>query len=366
MALSESGGWKPVEPVRALTAVRGLAAWWVVAYHFRDVLPSDAHPSLTWFLDQGYLAVDLFFVLSGFVIALNYGVRFERKLFNRDVYTGFLVLRLSRIYPLHLTILLLFAVNPLAITLFSTRGLTADLDLGYYGLSYLLIQAWGIIPGSGWNVPAWSISAEWLAYLLFPALAFSAFKLAGSPWRAILFSITVLSGLGVVTSMNSIGSLGSGVQIYGLLRCLSEFSAGIGLWHLGRGRQRRAFETPLSLLFATLCFWSFVLGREPDYIIMPAGFAALIYGLADERGSIARILRLRPLQYLGIMSYSTYMCHYLLKTWIKFIFVRPDTPSMLAFWLYLSAVLLASALLHPLVERPGQKWVRSTFMPAKP
>src|SRR3954454_8569619 len=104
-------------PITPLTSIRGIAAWWVVVYHFREALPGGVPTAFVAFASQGYLAVDLFFVLSGFVIAFNYFDDFQEFRFSK--YISFLGLRISRIYPLHFTMLLLFLSIPLAIVTFS-------------------------------------------------------------------------------------------------------------------------------------------------------------------------------------------------------------------------------------------------------
>ena len=89
--------------IRALTGVRGMAACLVAIYHFsptKDMAPGPLHNSV----GRGYLWVDLFFVLSGFVIALNYGHLFASG-FSRTAFATFLTRRVARIYPLYLAVL---------------------------------------------------------------------------------------------------------------------------------------------------------------------------------------------------------------------------------------------------------------------
>ena len=90
------------QAIPALTSIRGIAAWWVVLYHFREHLPSGCPEWLLALTAHGYLAVDLFFILSGFVLALNYAESLPGDLAGA---TGFYRLRFARIYPLHFVIL---------------------------------------------------------------------------------------------------------------------------------------------------------------------------------------------------------------------------------------------------------------------
>src|SRR6476646_6696636 len=114
--------------IRALTSVRGIAAWWIVLFHFREYVPLLNNSSID-IVGHGYLAVDLFFELSGFVIALNYG-RFFRNL-NMMEWFRFLGRLLARIYPLHLLMLLIFLLNPLVVGFLASRSIFARYDPGY-------------------------------------------------------------------------------------------------------------------------------------------------------------------------------------------------------------------------------------------
>jgi peptidoglycan/LPS O-acetylase OafA/YrhL len=95
--------------IKPLTGLRGLAALIVVLYHFleQDTYFQSVVPSL---IKRGYLGVDVFFVLSGFVMALSYGRCFKDRVTVSD-YTLFMVKRLARIFPLYLFITLIFQLK---------------------------------------------------------------------------------------------------------------------------------------------------------------------------------------------------------------------------------------------------------------
>src|SRR5947207_4699557 len=114
---------KPAQ-IFPLTSLRGLAAWWVAVYHFRDYLPLPSPNPIYDFFSRGYLAVDLFFVLSGFVLQLSY---FRNPIgITRSSIVEFALARVARIYPLHVFMLMLFTTVPLAIILYSSRGDTGN------------------------------------------------------------------------------------------------------------------------------------------------------------------------------------------------------------------------------------------------
>src|ERR1700751_3357252 len=102
-----------VEQLASLTPLRGIAALWVVLFHFCWRFPSIHPDRYTGAVYKGYLAVDLFFVLSGFVITHVYKEGFARGLSARR-YQNFLKARVARLYPLHLAVLLLFLAAAMA------------------------------------------------------------------------------------------------------------------------------------------------------------------------------------------------------------------------------------------------------------
>ena len=170
--------------IRALTSLRGIAAWWVVIFHFRQLLPANTPAILQTIAAQGYIAVDLFFVLSGCVITLNYATWFRRP--TPRAYANFLALRLARIYPLHVVMMLFYLLTAIVLALASHHPtLGPEYNPTYFLLSLVLLQNWGFTNDTAWNVPAWSISTEWFAYLIFPLLAVSLPTLTATTRRTL-------------------------------------------------------------------------------------------------------------------------------------------------------------------------------------
>ncbi len=158
--------------IKALTGLRIVAAVWVVLFHFRPLL-RDAAPgfldALTPVLNCGAQGVDLFFILSGFVLTWNYLDRMGWSWSTRAT-LHFLWLRLARVWPVYLVTLHLAALWVI-FTLHVGHVPSQEIDR-FTAISYvrqvLLVQLWfqPFFDNSSWDGPAWSISAEWLAYLL--------------------------------------------------------------------------------------------------------------------------------------------------------------------------------------------------------
>jgi len=144
--------------IRALTGLRGVAAVFVAAYHFG---PHITNKHFHWALHKGYLSVDLFFVLSGLVMAMTYQHWFLQGA-NPRVFARYMWLRIARIWPLYLTAVL----AALAMQVFRGHDLSDFTPSLLPNL--LMIQSWGLAPSI--NPPLWSVSTEFVAYLLFPGL----------------------------------------------------------------------------------------------------------------------------------------------------------------------------------------------------
>lgn len=340
--------------IKALTALRGIAAWWVVLYHFREIAPGVQKPVLANIADHGYLAVDLFFIMSGFVIALNYGRKFNSLSWAR--YQRFVWARIARLYPLHLFIMTLYLLNPVLIkTLSAMKFVGQRYDFGYYVMSLLLVQNWGFAKDVAWNVPAWSISTEFFAYLVFPLLWLIASKLTQHRLLEIGTAL-VLIALAIIGHF-ILGELGGHIASLGLVRCVVEFSLGLLLFLLVREACVPSSSKALVILVPMVTI-SLLLDL-PDYLAAPAAFMLLITALLDEKSVGSQLLNRTPLVWLGEISFSTYLVHYLIRDWIKFTLLRPEVSTSLAFGVYVTATLIISPVLYCTVERPGRRFLRA-------
>ncbi len=162
------------EQLPSLTSLRGIAALWVVLYHYTaQYLPNLDTSNYTQVIGKGYLAVDMFFMLSGFVMTHVYHHAFSKSI--TDNYKGFLVARFARLYPLHIFILLLFVATAASANFAAnaTTGVShtipAEGPRSFTALFANIFMVQGLEAGKlSWNYPAWSISVEFIAYLAFP------------------------------------------------------------------------------------------------------------------------------------------------------------------------------------------------------
>jgi len=337
----------------ALTGLRGIAAWAVVLYHIRTSLTAILPGSAIAVLAKGYLAVDLFFVLSGFVLWYNYAPRFrERGLGEAG---AFLWRRVARIWPLHAVILGVFVA--FALLLLATGRDTSDYPFAELPLHVMLVQNWGLTPELTWNHPAWSISTEMAAYLAFPLVVLAA-KWERMATAALLgVAVALMSAIYLVFWVSDDTNIGADISHLGLGRCLLEFSLGNVLclvWLRWRGNPGAA---PLAFVSGALVLGVGVALALPETAFVPASFASLLLALALGRGAVVRALSSVVPRYLGEISYSTYLAHTLLFVLFKLSFVdaslQLDWPRCLGFLLL---VLAASAALYHGIEKPAQRW----------
>ena len=336
-------GSKPRAEILAFTALRGLAAWWVAIYHFDEVLP--VHGPFERFIVNGPLAVDLFFVMSGYVMALSYGAAFESGISWRG-YGRFMGLRLARIYPLHIVMLIGFLSVPIALELTGRPPLWGHLQPDAFVASVFLVQNW-FNGDLDWNVPAWSISTELMFYLLFPAAVFLLAKVVRNIGLVLLAGVATLLFLAL-----AFGSA-SYTDEFGLMRCLPECLLGMLLFH--SARLAPMGPTGSAGLF---CVSIGAMGLDAarlgtDQATMPLAFACLLWSLTEPRFWVSRLLSNPVLLWLGRVSFSTYLAHFLVKYWLKFL-LGGRVPDTVLFVAYIACVTLASWVLHHAVELPGQ------------
>jgi peptidoglycan/LPS O-acetylase OafA/YrhL len=338
--------------IHSLTALRAIAAWWVVLYHFREHMFFDRGGTADVIASHGYLAVDFFFVLSGFIIARRY---FIPRIDLAEL-TTFLRARFARIYPLHIFMSLLFTLN-VAAFLLTGRPVPADrYDPIALALNLVLVHAWGFAHEPTWNVPSWSISAEWFAYLLYPiSIGIALSRIRNASFAGVLMIVTALT-LALIYSFSQASSLGASIVDLAVIRCLFQFVIGacisrmVGLTVAPGG----AFSL-LSMLAGLTLVSAAIVGVTPDYVTAPIGFGMIVLSASTDNPVSKWVGILKPVTYLGTISYSTYMIHYFVRDWTKFLVVTSESASIWPVVTYLVCTLVGSIMLFHYVEQPARK-----------
>ena len=296
----------------SLTALRGVAAFWVVLYHYSvQSLPNlDAVPH-TYLIHKGYLAVDMFFMLSGFVMTHVYHRAFSESVTRH--YRRFLFARIARIYPLHLLILVLFVGTALASQLTSgaTLGSLRNVPLqGSESVSAFVANVFmlqGLDAGKlSWNYPSWSISVEFMAYLLFPFALPAIWRASAKAKIAMaLFLLALLTLLAFLTK----GNFDQWDGPITLLRCIPEFILGTLLYCAFRAAPQGSFLDRDAMVFGVLLIIVLSLHVGAPDLLITCLFAVLVLTAVLNTGSFSALANLSPLIWLGDISFSLYLVH---------------------------------------------------------
>lgn len=366
--------------IRALSGLRIVAALWVVLFHFRPLLQMASPPlydSLKPILDCGAQGVDLFFILSGFVLTWNYLDRMGDS-WSTKATLHFLWLRLARVWPLYLVTLhlaalwIIFTLNVGDFPSTEAGTLTAT----SYIRQLVMVQLWfqPFFDGSSWDGPAWSISAEWLAYLLFGLLVLAVFRIERATRARGLLLLAVAASLPPVLLL-----MASGGQFYTpwswLPRIVLQFTAGALACAAVRklrptDRVRRGAGFASVVLIAAIVGALYWFNAHPiptirdDFGLVDVAFMPLVVALAIGTGTLPALLSTRLLVYGGQVSFGLYMVHELVHTawlWIMAQYQITMVPSLNAKLVFVGliavAVVLAILLFH-IVEEPARMWMR--------
>jgi peptidoglycan/LPS O-acetylase OafA/YrhL len=360
---------KSQKDIRSLTGIRGISAIYVVLHHYFGT-GTFGNMGET-FLTHGYLAVDLFFILSGFVMTLTYQHMFAKG-FSVAGYMTFMGRRVARIYPIYIIstlvglALILLGLNDNIKADVSSPAVWAFKTL----LNSLLVQGWGLTGSI--NDPTWSLSAEWAAYLLFPVLLMPClFGKAKSAWLTLFLCLGDIAILCIahLPFRSREGLLDITAYHYGmtLFRCLPEFCLGILAFRasstpFGRYLRSNSFISPV------ICLAILLLLPIPktDFLIVLL-VPLLIITLASGAGHVPGKLLSSPLAYgLGLLSYSIYLIHTLASA-----VITPISHKLAQLGFHnslflgkIAALILSLALAafsYHYIEKPGRDMFRTLF-----
>lgn len=314
------------------------------------------------FYSGGFLLVDFFFVLSGFVIARAYMNDKRQWHPARNIWA-----RISRLYPLHLMTLLVTAALILTLPPGSASpdfNPSAN-DPLHFALNALLLNQVGLQKGFSFNTPAWSISTEFVVNVVFLAV------IALAP-KARLAAVAVLGLIGLVGYAVLRPPLLDGEFAFGfvdvnLLRCALGFAAGVGAFLvLDRGGLRRLAAMPGIadafgvLALATITALMLATGRHPPvayYLLSIVGAVGCVAFVPAGR-QLRRMLCARWLVFLGDVSYSIYLLHFPLQFALYSLqqhgVIHLDYRSPIVLLAYIATVVALAALTHRKVELAWQ------------
>jgi len=364
--------------IKALTGLRIVAALWVVLFHFRPLL-WEASPrlkdDLEPLLNAGAQGVDLFFILSGFVLTWNYLDRMGPR-WSAKATVHFLWLRLSRVWPVYLVTMHIAGLWIL-FTLYVGTHPSSELEK-FTAISYLrqlvMVQLWfePFFDGTSWDGPAWSISAEWLAYLVFGVLVMVIFRIARVTRARSLLLLAFAAALPPTLLLLASGHFYTPWSW--LPRILAQFAAGalacaaVREMRLSDRNRRVMGYVSVALTGVIVALLYYFEAHPVTGMIDPGGlvdvlFLPLVVTLAVGTGTLPSVLSTRVLVYGGQISFSLYMVHEIVhQAWNWVVLEYTLAIPMFAYkfvvvGLLVLAIGAAAALFHG-VEEPARRWMR--------
>ena len=327
---------KAIRENMPLTAIRGLAAAWVAAGHVLPIWFPYVGTALGPVLAMSHTAVDVFFILSGFILMQVYGVM------RLNQAPMFWLRRICRIYPLHLSVM---AAIALLIVTAAALGRSAhnSHDWTSFGVVTLLLQPF-LLGDTPWNPPSWSIGVELLCYVLFP-LTLRLMRRASDLLLVCLAAMLAMLEAHVLY-LHAGATTGSGA----ILRGLIGFHLGAALSLLVPRLPVRA--APTLALTGSVGIALGINASSPASTVLSA--AVLIFALAPSRGLVAHVLSCGPLVWLGRVSFSIYLLHVQLLSVLDRALSSSVDPRVKVV-IFLAILLALSEVTYRFIEQPGRR-----------
>jgi peptidoglycan/LPS O-acetylase OafA/YrhL len=340
-----------MQKIDNLTGLRAFAALLVVVHHFAD--NEGLSPlGLVKLAGNWLWGVDIFFVLSGFILAYTY-LPSRETAFGWGVYRSFIVKRFARIYPLHLVTFLIVAGM-----WFAAKRVGHDFvhnAVDYTAVTavenLLLVHAWGPVEKLSWNFVSWSISAEWFAYLfLFPLCANVLSRLS----RVTCGVIVLVCWLALYCLFFSDGDLG--VHAFGSLRIVPEFIAGYWLF-----RAVKTCEVGEVMMCFSLVALVALMSLPTTYPLLLLPLILLVIAGLAKGGPVGKALfGNRVTVFLGEISFSIYLTHTILRFACNQVVRKLQvshsmTVALVVLLVELGVVVVAGALGYYLIEVPARR-----------
>lgn len=338
--------------IKALTSLRAIAAALVFFYHFVYLRhPNPAHNVWDSIIQNGFIGVTIFFVLSGFVLTLRYYREVDNHTFHWGTY---IKRRVARIYPIYFVILagIVLVGVPINIT-------NVTLTQGFFTK---LMQTG--------NIATWSLTVEECFYFMLPLVLYLLTRLKRLFLIAPTLLLWTLAMLAVgfwlmdwsqtTGIVNQAGFMGD--RAYLLYRTvfgyIFDFSVGIfaAILYQRRGRARAGLALWLSMIgvggIVGCQYLMSVFPAELPVRVFMYGVAVftgvLIIALTCESTPLARLLAWSPFVYMGRISYAVYLLQLTPLVWFM-----SNWPVV---WFYVGTNVL-SALLYQLIEEPSHRLI---------
>jgi peptidoglycan/LPS O-acetylase OafA/YrhL len=346
----------PAGTLASLEGLRFISSLMIVAGHYVPyVTPTPLIARL-------HLAVDLFFVISGIVIA----ERYAGKIRDLRDWAAFMIKRIARLYPLHLATLGFYV----AIGVLVWSGKLHPNDATRYNPAeiipnLLLVQAWRLDSPISFNYVSWSISAEFFVYLLFPLVL----ALVGRRALPAFFGILVVTALFAWIAETEVGRPLTKLDWRGgVLRAVPSFAFGTWLHCHLRATPLPAARLRLLVHGLLGAVAVLMLLRVNEYALLGVIWLLVASAYAADRCGVATWVSAPWLARRGQLTYSIYMLHTVVATVLlavvfpKLLGTSPGA-RLAGVLMALPALYLVSVLSLRWFETPMRRWIGSTAEP---
>jgi peptidoglycan/LPS O-acetylase OafA/YrhL len=347
----------------ATNLLRGICALAILVFHYQHFLYVGTGSTIfirsnlpfyfifSSFYDSGYLAVQVFWCISGLIMTHSY---IRKKDNGAREYT---VSRFARLYPLHIvTLLVVIVLQQISFQKFNTFQIYANNDLRHFLLNLFFVQTWGFEKGYSFNGPTWSVSIEIMIYILF------FFVVSFLTRFRVFVPITVLI----------IYKLSANIELTSPFRnCLAYFFFGVVVYFCSTFATKKFFR---SIILFILLFEVFVYSalRHLDLISLNPGGNGYIWSTAFLVFLVAQIddSKLAPLlikvRMLGDLSYSVFLWHVPIQITIKLVQAKYSIDNSIAynksfFIFFIALTYFVGYLSYRYIEQPAQRIIRKRF-----
>jgi peptidoglycan/LPS O-acetylase OafA/YrhL len=349
-----------------LTGIRGIAALWVLSFHFNHDFISKLPGQfiLLPIVRVGYFGVDLFFCLSGFIIGYVYLESFvNRSSSQLELVRNFLFKRFARLYPVYFittfSALILISVAKLVNHEFNQLEINI-LSPSITAKNLFMIQSWDSSPSL--NYPAWSVSAEFFAYLIFPLLTSLMFGRAG--WMKCKAIFLML----IAISAHTYSVLAPDFGNSALNQVMTEFSMGFCAYILIRDirlSKRLTLAIRRLIVILIILFLYLIENASARSTLIPL-FLLLLCCANYSYNIPSRGLSRKWIVKFGVWSYSIYLTHGLIGYFLSGAGLPLASDSVLLngfqTFLLFAVVICCGALVTNYIENPARKYLLSRFI----
>ena len=357
--------------IASLTGIRGVAAIGVMLYHIQSFGPEFSLSFLQGIplLKIGWTGVDLFFLLSGFILFYVHDEAFRSLSWGK--LRDFAILRVFRVYPLAtaalLIVLAMVIADPGFARWYPAIHNRADLTPGAFFRTLFLATRWFPPFGGDWNQPVWSLSAEIVGYCAFPfaTLLITRYLKLGPALALALVAIALPPGLAIAEGR----VVNNDIMGWALVRMGGYFLGGMALCRVYR------------LMPAINARWASWLGSAAIVAIlaisyfpgaigfMAFAFGALVFSLAFNVGIVNRLFSGGVAMFLGRISFPLYLIHVMPLMWLRY-FISSEHVGWpygaLLVAIYLVVTVGGAYALHLSIERPFQRWSHELLRRPRP